>query len=44
MLTLPTFEEDQPDLNPPFYSYRTSSFSCPYTLRTNLTGVKASHA
>jgi tetratricopeptide (TPR) repeat protein len=43
-LTLPTYEEGKPDPNPPFDIYQTSSFNYPYTLRTNLTGVKASHA
>jgi Flp pilus assembly protein TadD len=43
-LTLPTYEEGQPDPNPPFDIYQTNSFNYPYTLRTNLTGVKADHA
>jgi predicted Zn-dependent protease len=42
-LTLPTYEEGQPDPNPPFDTYQTNSFNYPYTLRTNLTGVKADH-
>ncbi|MGB6690569.1 MAG: DUF5107 domain-containing protein [Terracidiphilus sp.] len=43
-LTLPTYEEGRPDPNPPFDAYQTNSFNYPYTLRTNLTGVKADHA
>ncbi len=43
-LTLPTYEEGPPDPNPPFDSYQTTRFNYPYTLRTNLTGVKAGHA
>ena len=43
-LTLPTYEEGQPDPNPPFDAYQTNSFNYPYTLRTNLTGVKTDHA
>ncbi|MGD0735506.1 MAG: DUF5107 domain-containing protein [Terracidiphilus sp.] len=43
-LTLPTYEEGQPDPNPPFSQYATTRFNYPYTLRTNLTGVKADHA
>jgi len=43
-LTLPTYEEGQPDPNPPFDVYQTTRFNYPYTLRTNLTGVKADHA
>jgi tetratricopeptide (TPR) repeat protein len=42
--TLPTYEEGQPDPNPPFDAYQTTRFNYPYTLRTNLTGVKADHA
>lgn len=42
-LTLPTYEEGLPDSNPPFDLYATSRFNYPYTLRTNLTGVKAPH-
>ncbi len=41
---MPTYEEGQPDPNPPFDIYQTNSFNYPYTLRTNLTGVKADHA
>jgi lipopolysaccharide biosynthesis regulator YciM len=43
-ITLPTYEEGQPDPNPPFDIYETNRFNYPYTLRTNLTGVKADHA
>ena len=43
-LTLPTYEEGQPDPNPPFDIYETNRFNYPYTLRTDLTGVKADHA
>ena len=42
-LTLPTYEEGLPDANPPFDLYATTRFNYPYTLRTNLTGVKAPH-
>ncbi|MGD0911778.1 MAG: DUF5107 domain-containing protein [Terracidiphilus sp.] len=42
--TLPTYEEGQPDPNPPFDAYQTSRFNYPYTLRTNLTGEKTNHA
>jgi tetratricopeptide (TPR) repeat protein len=43
-LTLPVYEEGLPDPNPPFDIYQTNRFNYPYTLRTNLTGVKAGHA
>jgi predicted Zn-dependent protease len=43
-LTLPSYEEGQPDPNPPFDTYQTNKFNYPYTLRTNLTGMKADHA
>ncbi|MGA2856246.1 MAG: DUF5107 domain-containing protein [Candidatus Sulfotelmatobacter sp.] len=43
-LTLPTYEEGPPDPNPPFDAYQTTRFNYPYTLRTNLTGVKADRA
>jgi tetratricopeptide (TPR) repeat protein len=42
-LTLPTYEEGLPDPNPPFDVYQTNRFNYPYTLRTDLTGVKAEH-
>jgi Flp pilus assembly protein TadD len=43
-LALPTYEEGLPDANPPFDVYATTRFNYPYTLRTNLTGVKSTHA
>jgi tetratricopeptide (TPR) repeat protein len=43
-LTLPTYQEGQPDPNPPFDIYVTNRINYPYTMRTNLTGVKADHA
>ena len=42
--TLPSYEEGPPDPNPPFDEYQTTAFNYPYTLRKNLTGVKADHA
>ncbi len=42
-LTLPTYQEGQPDPNPPFDAYATNRINYPYTMRTNLTGVKADH-
>ena len=42
-LTLPTYQEGQPDPNPPFDIYATNRINYPYTMRTNLTGVKADH-
>lgn len=42
-ITLPTYEEGQPDPNPPFDAFETAQFSYPYTLRTNLTGEKDQH-
>jgi tetratricopeptide (TPR) repeat protein len=42
-LTLSTYEEGKPDPNPPFDTYATVRFNYPYTLRTNLTGVKGDH-
>jgi tetratricopeptide (TPR) repeat protein len=42
-VTLPTYEEGQPDPNPPFDTYATTQFSYPYTLRKNLTGQKEEH-
>ncbi len=43
-LTLPTYEEDAPDLNPPFDQYANSRFNYPYTLRDNLTDRRTDHA
>jgi Flp pilus assembly protein TadD len=40
-LTLPSYEEGPPDPNPPFDIYQANNFNYPYTLRTNLTGVKS---
>jgi tetratricopeptide (TPR) repeat protein len=42
-ITLPSYEEGQPDPNPPFDTYSTRQFSYPYALRTNLTGEKKDH-
>jgi Flp pilus assembly protein TadD len=42
-LTLPTYEEGAPDLNPPFDQIATSRFNYPYTLRTNLTDRRSEH-
>lgn len=43
-LTLPTYEEDLPDPNPPFDQFTTNRFDYPYTLRTNLTSRRRDHA
>jgi tetratricopeptide (TPR) repeat protein len=43
-LTLPTYEEAAPDLNPPFDQYANSRFNYPYTLRDNLTDRRTDHA
>jgi tetratricopeptide (TPR) repeat protein len=42
-LTLPTYEEGAPDLNPPFDQYANSRFNYPYTLRDNLTDRRTDH-
>jgi len=42
-LMLPTYEEGQPDPNPPFDQLTTSRFNYPYTLRTNLTDQRTEH-
>lgn len=42
-ITLPTYEEGKPDPNPPFDVYETTEFNYPYTLRTDLTGLKKDH-
>src|ERR1700758_4353476 len=42
-LTLPTYEESLPDLNPPFDQYANSRFNYPYTLRDNLTDRSTDH-
>jgi len=38
-LTLPTYEEGQPDPNPFFDQFAGNRFSYPYTLRDNLTSL-----
>jgi tetratricopeptide (TPR) repeat protein len=43
-LTLPTYEEGAPDLNPPFDQYANSRFNYPYTIRDNLTDRRTDHA
>ncbi len=43
-MTLPTYEEGQPDPNPPFDQYENNRFNYPYTLRHNLTDRRADHA
>jgi tetratricopeptide (TPR) repeat protein len=43
-LTLPAYDEGQPDPNPPFDQYSTSRFSYPYTLRNNLTDHRVDHS
>src|ERR1039458_1094828 len=43
-LTLPTYEEGAPDLNPPFDQYANGRFNYPYTLRDNLTDRRTDHA
>ncbi len=42
-VTLPTYEEGEPDPNPPFDVYSTTQFSYPYTLRKYLTGQSTEH-
>jgi tetratricopeptide (TPR) repeat protein len=42
-MTLPTYDEGNPDPNPPFDVYGTTTFSYPYTLRKNLTAQKSDH-
>ncbi len=43
-LTLPTYEEGDPDPNPPFDQYSVTKFSYPYTLRENLTSERHPHS
>lgn len=43
-LTLPTYEEDAPDTNPPFDQYANSRFNYPYTLRNNVSDRRKDHA
>lgn len=42
-LALPTYDEGNPNPNPPFDIYATTEFNYPYTLRTSLTGAKSEH-
>jgi len=42
-MPIPAYEEGPPDPNPPFDTYATTEFNYPYTMRTNLTGVKREH-
>ena len=39
--TIPTYEEGPPDVNPPFDLFTSSRFNYPYTLRENLTDLRA---
>jgi tetratricopeptide (TPR) repeat protein len=43
-LSLPAYEEGQPDPNPPFDQFSTNRFSYPYTLRSNLTEHRVEHS
>ncbi|MGD0730348.1 MAG: DUF5107 domain-containing protein [Terracidiphilus sp.] len=43
-LTLPTYEEGQPDPNPPFDQYSGTKTNYPYTLREQLTDHSVEHA
>ena len=43
-LSLPAYEEGQPDPNPPFDQFSTNRFSYPYTLRSNLTEQRVEHS
>src|SRR6204780_5891542 len=42
-LTLPLYEEGNPDPNPPFDQQATTRFNYPYTLRNELTGERRNH-
>jgi len=42
-LTLPVYEEGNPDPNPPFDQLATTRFNYPYTLRYELTGERRNH-
>src|SRR5580658_5970497 len=42
-LTLPVYEEGNPDPNPPFDQQATTRFNYPYTLRNELTGERRNH-
>jgi len=43
VLELPAYEEGAPDANPSFDQFETSRFSYPYTLRKEMTNVRATH-
>lgn len=43
VLELPAYEEGAPDPNPSFDQFETSRFSYPYTLRKEITNVRAMH-
>ena len=43
-LELPTYEEGPPDPNPPFDFFRPARVNYPYTIRNNLTDVRAPRA
>src|SRR5215469_5156609 len=43
-LNLPVYAEGLPDPNPPFDQFATNRFNYPYTLRTNLTDRRTTHA
>ena len=43
-MTLPTYEEDAPDPNPPFDQFANGRFNYPYTLRDNLSNRRKDHA
>jgi len=43
VLELPAYEEGAPDSNPSFDQFETSRFSYPYTLRKEMTNVRATH-
>src|SRR5882724_5505894 len=43
VLELPTYEEGTPDSNPSFDQFESSRFSYPYTLRKEMTNVRATH-
>lgn len=40
-LSLPTYDEGLPDVNPPFDAFATTRFNYPYTVRENLTDRRA---
>jgi len=42
-MSLPTYEEGQPDPNPPFDQFATNRFNYPYVLRENLTSHRGDH-